>query len=139
MRLHSEKYAAIITGFLSDDRRGLVRTARNLIVKTVAPDYAIVTEIFRATPYVNTKQKCFSVLLTASKWQRLLFILDALEIGGDEMIEAAKIALERWMGAYNRSFIKVTPAQAQKIRESIERLGGRLSARTQRQLLFLSK
>ena len=137
MRLDGERFVPAITRFLSDHRAGVVKTARNLIIKTGSPDYAKVMEIFHATPYVNTKQKCFSVLLTASKWQRLVFILDALETGGTEMTEPAKAALERWMGRVNRAFSVATPDQVKEISDRIQRVKGELSARTLRELLFL--
>jgi len=64
MRLDSEKYAATFTELLTDDRVGIVKTARNLLTKTSLPDYARVMEIFRTTPYENTKQKCFLEVIT---------------------------------------------------------------------------
>ncbi len=136
MWLDSGKYVEAITDFLSDDRVGIVKTARNLIIKNAVPDYARVMEVFRNTPYLNTKQKCFSVLLMASKWQRLIFILEALETGG-KITEPANVALDRWIESYNRSYVSATPAQIEIITESIQRLGRRLPARAQRQLLFL--
>jgi len=64
MRLDSEKYTATITELLTDDRVGIVKTARNLIIKTSLPDCTRVMEIFRTTPYENTKQKCFLEVIT---------------------------------------------------------------------------
>ncbi|MCL2013751.1 MAG: hypothetical protein FWG69_02040 [Oscillospiraceae bacterium] len=137
MRLDSEKYSPQITDFLSDNRTGIVKTACNLIMKTAVPDYTRVMEIFRTTKFTNTRQKCFSVLLTASKWQRLIFILDILEIGDSDMIESATVALDRWFDNWNRSYTVATSAQIEKITESIERLGNRLPTGMHRQLLFL--
>ena len=137
MRLDSAKYVKMITDFLSDKRPGVVKTARNLIIKTAAPDYNRVMEIFRATTYSYTKQKCFSILLTARKWQRLEFILEVLEIGGDEMAEPVIAALGRWIKGYNCSFAVPTPAQIARITESVQRLGDKLPATTQHTLLFL--
>ena len=137
MRLDGERYAATITEFLTDDRAGLVKTARNLIIKTSLPDYARVTEIFRNTPYENTKQKCFSILLTASKWQRLIYILDVMESGVGDMANKVENAMNRWIGSYIRSYAVASSAQIEKIDESIKRLNSKLSERTQKQLLFL--
>ena len=137
MRLDGEKYSPQITAFLSDDRAVIVKTAYNLIRKTSVPDYTKVMEIFRATQFTNTRQKCFSVLLTASKWKRLIFILDVLEFDDGDMIEPAKVALERWIGSYNQAYTTATSDQIEKITKSIERLGNKLPTDMQRHLLFL--
>ena len=137
MRLHGTKYASVITGFLSDDRAGLVKAARNLIIKTDSPDYERVMEIFRVTPYENTKRKCFSILLTAGKWQRLIYILDILENGGEEISESAMTALRGWIVGYNRSYAAASEEQIKSIAESIERFNGKLSDTVRRQLRFL--
>jgi hypothetical protein len=137
MRLDGEKYAAKITEFLADNRISIVKTARNLIIKSTSPDYSKVMGIFRDTSYENTKQKCFLILLTASKWQRLIYILDVLENNVGDMTKKAEDAINRWIGSYNCSYVVATPAQIEAIAESIRRLGGRLSAKTGRQLLFL--
>jgi len=139
MHLCGEKYAAAITAFLADDRAGIVKTARNLILKTDSPDYEKVMGIFRSTPHENTKRKCFSILVTASKWQRLIFILDVLETGGEEMAGIATQALQRWTASYNRSFVMASKAQIEQITESIKQLGDNLTENMQRQLLFLVK
>ena len=76
MRLNSAKYESEIVEFLTDERAGIVKTARNLILKAGSPDYARIVQIFKTTQYEKTKQKCFSILMTASKWQRLIYILD---------------------------------------------------------------
>lgn len=137
MRLSGEKYAAAIIEFLADDRIGIVKTARNLIIKSGCSDYKRVMDIFRSTPYENTKQKCFSTLLTASKWQRLIFILDVLETGGKEIMESAMAALERWILSYNHSFVMANKAQTEQISDSIKRLRSKLPERMKSQLLFL--
>jgi HEAT repeat protein len=139
MRLNSAKYTASTINFLADSREGVVKTARNLLLKTTVPDYGRVLEIFRATQYPNTKQKCFSILLTASKWQRLVFILEALESGDSSLRESAKFALNKWIGSYNRSYAVAAPAQIEEIRKRIERLRRVLTDETQRQLLFLCR
>jgi len=115
MRLDGTKYALAITEFLADHRVGLVKTARNLIIKVNSPDYVRVMEILRSTPYENTKQKCFSILLTAGKWQRLIYILDVLENGGLQMVETSMAALKGWIIGYNSSFAVASAAQIEKL------------------------
>jgi hypothetical protein len=137
MRLDGKKYAAVITEFLKDGRAGIVKTARNLILKSYSPDYMRILEIFRTTSYVNTKQKCFSILLTASKWQRLIYILEALNSDGGSILEKAEDALARWIGNYNRSYIAATRVQIDTFTKSMEDLGGKLSPKTKQQILFL--
>ena len=139
MRLASTKYVELITEFLADNRVGIVTTAKNLIIKTALIDYSRITEIFYATPYKITKQKCFSILLTTRKWPRLILILDVLESGESEIAESATVALQRWVGNYNRSFVTPNEAQIKQIRESIDRLGNKLPLNMQRQLAFMLK
>ena len=137
MRLSCNKYDAAITEFLMDDRVGIVKAARNLILKTASPNYARVMEIFKATPYENTKRKCFSILLTASKWPRLIFILDILENGGEGITDYAIAALERWIDIYNRSYAVASKAQTELIFDNIKRLGDTLPESLRNKLLFL--
>lgn len=139
MQLSNEKYVDVITDFLADNRDGIVKTARNLIIKTASIDYPKIMNIFRATPRVNTKQKCFSILLTASKWQRLIFILDAMKSSEDEITETALVALRRWLGSYNNSYATPSEAQKEQIVKSIECIGNKFTVNIQRQLLFLVK
>ena len=136
MRLDKTKYAPAIAGLLADERPGVVRVARNLLVKAAA-DYGRIMEIFRCTSYNNTKLKCLSILLTAGKWQRLIYILDAMETGGGEMAEPAKAALARWISDRNRSYAVASKAQLQEIAARMERLGSKLPADMRRQLAFL--
>ncbi|MFT9055673.1 MAG: hypothetical protein ABF449_03465 [Ethanoligenens sp.] len=137
MRLDGDMYAPLITELLGDNRVGIVKTARNLICKSNAPDYARVMEIFKNAPCENTKQKCFSVLLMAGKWKRLIFILNVLESGGEMMSESALTVLARWVGAYNRSYILPNKVQVEQIKASIRNLADRIPERTQQELLFL--
>ena len=139
MRLSGEKYINRITDFLLDSREGIVKTAKNLIVKTTSIDYPKVMNIFHTTLYENTKQKCFSILLTAGKWQRLIFIFHVLESSRDEIAESALANLHRWIESYNRSYVTPSVAQKEQIMESIQCLGDKLPSKLQCQLLFLIK
>jgi len=143
MRLAGNKYSAAIIEFLADDRDGIVKTARNLIIKTAWINYSRIMEIFRATPCESTKQKCFSILLTASKWQRLIFTLEVLENGGESIAKSAVTALRKWIVSYNRSH-NAAPSETQvnqikQILENIRFLRNKLSANMQRELQFLLK
>ena len=137
MRLNGAKYIPAITEFLADERSGIVKTARNLIKKTDSPDYTRIMQIFKTTQYENTKQKCFSILMSASKWQRLIYILDVLEIGGTDIEEKANDALDRWIMTYNRSYATASREQVQEISEAIIRLERKLSEKVRKNLLFL--
>jgi len=137
MKLNGNVYISEITEFLTDSRVGIVKTARNLIIKTTSINYSRVVAIFHATPYENTKQKCFSIMLTDSKWQRLIYILDVLENGGEKISETALLALHKWIWNYNRSFAVPSDVQSRRILEGIHRLENKLSTKMQQQLLFL--
>ena len=97
MRLNPAKYVPEITELLADERASMVKTACNAIIKFGFTDYSRILEILKTSPYENTKKKCFSILLTATKWQRLIYILDVLENGKKEIEENTYDALVRWI------------------------------------------
>ena len=137
MRLDHDHYASQITDYLSDQRPGIVKTARDLIIKTTAPDYIKVMNIFRTTLLDNTKKKCLSILLTAPKWQRLIYLLEALEIGSAAIFDIANVELLRWQQTYNRSFITPSETQVEQIKQSMQRLDNKIPMKTKKELLFL--
>lgn len=137
MRLDSTKYTSQITEFLNDEHAGIVKNACNLIIKYALPDYERVMEIFRATSFENTKLKCLRILLTAGKWQRLIFILEVLEHSKGDIAEKAEDAINRWILSFNRSYIQATPSQITAIQEIIERLDSRIPKPLKKQILFL--
>lgn len=137
MRLNGARYLPKITDFLTDKRTGVVKTAGILILKTDAPDYARIMDIFKRTQFITTKRKCFSVLMKASKWQRLIYILDVLEAGGTEMEEQANDALSRWILTYNGSYANASRDQIQSISGSITRLDRKLPEKVRTNLRFL--
>lgn len=136
MRLDNEKYAPIITEFLADDRAGIVKTARNLIIKIVSPNYERVMEIYHSSPYENTKKKCFSILLNAAKWQKLIFILGVLETRSEDITESAKVALRQWVERFNRSYATASKVQIEEISEKVGRLNGKIPSELHRRLVF---
>jgi len=137
MRLNPAKYVPEITELLADERASMVKTACNAIIKFGFTDYSRILEILKTSPYENTKKKCFSILLTATKWQRLIYILDVLENGKKEIEENTYDALVRWILSYNRSYMAVTEMQQSIISESLTRLERKIPVQLQKQLRFL--
>jgi hypothetical protein len=143
MHLDEQRYAPVITALLLDERPGVVKTARNLLKKTLLPDYARVLAIFHATPYLNTKQKCFSLLLTASLWQRLIFIFEVLEAtDGDmregEMRRSVLAYMRRWLEAgYRRYYIRPSQVEIEQIMAALARNDAVVPDDVKRRLLSL--
>ena len=136
MRLDAEKYRPVITEMLADTRPGIVKTARNLIMKYGPPDYDRVWAIFQQTSSENTQEKCTDIVFAAPKWARLIFML-AVMSGNQETLRAkARDAVKRWLDGFNRSFIAPSDEQSAEIRGRIKELSGFLSPSIERGLLF---
>ena len=137
MRLDSEKYSPVITEMLADARPGIVKTARNLIVKHGRPDFERVWEILQNTPWEDTQSKCTDILFTATKWPRLIYMLEALVRNDAHSKAKALDGIKRWVFHFNRSFVIPSSEQSMKIRSLIMALPGVLSPGLERELLFL--
>lgn len=137
MRLDETIYAPLITELLTDCRLGVVKTACSLIIKSGIKDYDRLLEIFNSSPYENTKRKCFSILLTASKWCRLEFILIVLECSDGELAKSAKTALDSWIISYNHLFAEATTAQTAELLTKVDKVANKLPTSTVKQLKFL--
>jgi hypothetical protein len=136
MRLDDENYSHIITGMLDDARAGIVKTARNLVIKMALPDYEKVKEIFSVSVYKHTKLKCLDVLFSASKWPSIIYMLEALTDDDDDINEKSLVAINRWLLSFNRSFTLPSDKQTKKIRKAIQDLDGIIPANIQKELLF---
>ncbi|MDL2275941.1 hypothetical protein LJC22_07440 [Desulfosarcina sp. OttesenSCG-928-G10] len=136
MRLNSQKYGPMITEMLGDNRASIVKTARNLVLKYGRPDYERTREIFHKTASGNTRSKCADILFTAPKWQRLIYILEAISRDDEQMRKKAFEAVNRWRFDFNRSFTVPSNSQQTEIRRLIHELNGVLSDRMERELLF---
>ncbi|MDR1000555.1 MAG: HEAT repeat domain-containing protein [Clostridiales bacterium] len=136
MRLDSEKYCQVVTEMLDDSRAGIVKTARNLILKSVRLDYDRVWEIFENTIFEHTRLKCLSILFNASKWSRLTYMLKALK-RDEETIRAVGLAsINSWLAAFNNSFTLPSKQQGDKLRQLIGDLKGILPPSVEKELLF---
>jgi hypothetical protein len=87
--------------------------------------------------YEHTKISCFSILLTAQKWDRLIFILGALRIGDEKLHRLAQNAVRRWIEQFNKSFTTPTSGQVELLRELIQSLNGVLTPWAEKELLFV--
>jgi hypothetical protein len=137
MRLDGEKYKSKITEMLDDARAGIVKTARDLVMKTGLPDFEKVKEIFTDTAYMNTKLKCLDILFTAPKWPGIIYMLEAASYDDRQIREKSVDAIDRWLFRFNRSFVLPTPNQAEYIKELIRARGKVLSPKKEKELLFL--
>lgn len=136
MRLDAEKYNPTITEMLADNRPGIVKTARNLILKHGQPDYDRVWTIFQQTPSENTQAKCTDVLFVAPKWARLIYMLAVMAGNEGALRTKAQDAVKRWLSGFNRSFATPSDTQSTEIRKLIKTLSGILPSYVERELLF---
>lgn len=137
MRLNNEKYGKLITEKFSDGRIGVIKTAQKLFIKYDLADFSRVFEIFKETPYEYTKIKCMAILFNASKWERLIYMLEALVAEDDSIKQLELQSIQTWLFSFNRSFAQVKEQQKSKIQMLIEARKDKLSLKTIRELLFL--
>lgn len=137
MRLNNEKYEKLITEKLSDSRIGVIKTAQKLFIKYDLADFSRVFEIFKETPYEHTKIKCMAILFNASKWERLIYMLEALSDVEESVRQIAWLSIQRWVFAFNRSFTQVSKKQKEEIQMLIEKQREKLSDSLVKELLFL--
>ena len=137
MRLNGEKYNPVVTEMLNDDRPGVAKVASNLVLKSGSPDYGRIREIYSEAKYKHTKQKCMDVLFTASKWPRLIYMLEAMQDNEEQIKKKALDAIIRWLFSFNRSFSLPSNTQVDRIRKLVDGLNGVLSDKIQRELLFV--
>jgi hypothetical protein len=137
MRLDNKKYRNTITEMLTDERAGIVKTAQNLIIKYGSANYLRVREILHSTGHGHTKLKCLAILLTASKWERLIYILEAMSFSDDKIKEITLGAIRLWLQTINRSYALPNDSQVEKIQSLIKDLSSILSSDLKRELLFV--
>jgi HEAT repeat protein len=137
MRLNSEKYKTLIIEKLTDHRIGVIKTAQKLILKYHVQDYSRIYEIFCDTPYEYTKLKCGAILFKASKWESLTYMLEALSAEEESIRKFALHSIQRWIFAFNRSFIQASKQQKEKIQILVEKQNEKLSNSLIKELLFL--
>ena len=137
MRLDSENYGHTITKMLNDPRAGIVKTARNLIIKANLTCYEIVKEIFTVTTYKHTKLKSLDILFAAPKWPSIIYMLEALSDDDEEIKEKSLVAIKRWLLVFNRSYSLPCKKQTAEIRDLIRSLNKILPTDIQKELLFV--
>ncbi|MEL7649705.1 MAG: hypothetical protein AAGU76_16540 [Sedimentibacter sp.] len=137
MRLNSEKYKALLTDMLTDSRIGMIKTAQKLILKYNVQNFSRTFEIFQGTPYEYTRVKCAAILFKASKWERLIYMLEALSAEEESIKKLALQSIQRWIFTFNRSYVQVSSQQKNKIQILIEKHKERLSVNLTRELKFL--
>jgi len=137
IKLDGKNYNYTITEMLNDARAGVVKTARDLVLKMSLPDYEKVKEIFSVTAYKHTKLKCLDVLFAASKWSSMIYMLEAVSDDDEDIKNKSIVAINRWLFRYNRSFALPSGKQTEKIRRIIQKLNRQLSSKIQEELLFI--
>lgn len=139
MKLDPEKYKAIVLDMLKDIRPGVVKIAHLLILKYRILEYDRIKEIFAYTPYEITKMKCAALLFTASKWDRLIYMLAAITCDSEKVRQLAYQEIETWLLNFNRSSLPLTSDKKEKIEQLIRNLGVLLPESTQREIHFVLK
>jgi hypothetical protein len=136
MRLDNEKYKHEITEMLADPKIGVIKTAQALTLKYGGVNFDRVCEIFHNTPFEYTKIKCAAILFSASKWQRLIYMLEALSDGIEEL---AMRAIRRWLTEFNRSYVLASARQKESMLKSVRHNKDKLPPALERELLFVLK
>ena len=137
MRLNAERYKDSVLEMLNDNRIGIVKTAQQLIFKYNIQDYGLVQKTFCDTPYEYTKIKCAVILFSASKWNSLIYMLEALSCNVESVQSLTFQAMRKWLFSFNRSYVKVGIQQRERINGLIESLNDKLPVLMKRELLFV--
>ena len=139
MKLESERYSAAVTEMLGDTRSGVRKTARTLVVKCATANFERIREILHESPVEGVKVSCAAVLYTASKWQRLIYMLELLPYEMKSVRNLALTGINRWVFNFNKSFETANARQKEALLKLInahkEQLGGPVA----KNLLFFVK
>ena len=139
MSLNSEKYLCAIIEMLGDCRMGVVKTTHKLLVKHGIVDYTRIQEIFLSTMFEYGKIQCAVILFSASKWQSLIYMLEALPCETESIRKLAIQYINRWLFRFNQSFVAATVQQKETIYQLIYLQGELLPPALKRNLLFVLK
>jgi len=137
IRLNSEKYLSQIIEMLGDSRVGIVKVAQQLIIKYGVPDYNRIQEIFHSTEFEYVKIKCVAILLSAPKWQSLIYMLEALSCTMEDIRKLTIQAIDEWLFKFNKSFTEATMQQKETARQLIDFQGELLPPSVKKELLFV--
>jgi len=139
MRLNTQGYGNIIIEMLLNEQAGIVKTAKLLIIKYNVQDFPRILEIYRNTNVEYTQSKCAALLFTASKWQRLIYMLLVLQSESENVRQLAIESIYKWIITFNKSFLQATEEQKKTIFELVKECEDNLEKEIINQLLFLSK
>jgi hypothetical protein len=139
MRLDAKKYETLVTEKLTAGGVGIVKTAQKLIIKYNIADYNRIFEIFQESPYEYTKVKCLAVLFKAPKWDRLIYMLEALSFTEENIAQSALWFVQIWLSGFNKSFARATDEQKDRIGILLDKHKEKLPAAFTKEVRFLSK
>ncbi len=139
MRLNTQGYGNIIIEMLLNEQAGIVKTAKLLIIKYNVQAFPQILEIYRSTNVEYTQTKCAALLFTASKWQRLIYMLLVLQSESENVRQLAIESIYKWIITFNKSFLQATEEQKKTIFELVKECEDNLEKEIINQLLFLSK
>ena len=136
MRLDYANYSDYIVERFGNETESIVKLARKLTLQYGTTAYQRILEIFHTTLSECGKNNCAIVLFTASKWQRLIYMLEVLSCDMDPVRKLAEYAIRKWLYTYNRSFVAATLQQKEEIRRMINACGDILPEPLGRTVLF---
>lgn len=137
MKLNAEKYKKTVLHLMEDRRCGVVATAKQLILKYDIQDYELIQTIFWRTPYETTQIKCAVILFAASKWNRLIYMLEVLSCDNERVKSLAHQAITRWLIEFNRFHAQVNIQQKNMIYKWIAILEEELSDSMRKEIVFV--
>ncbi len=72
-----------------------------------------------------------------SKWESISYLVRACCETDDDMIARSRLAVDNWLGSFNRDFSTPTAEQVAKLKEALETCGASLTEATREQLQFI--
>jgi len=137
MKLSRDKFIGILPEMLRDSRLGIVKTAQKLILKYDFTDYEKILEIFWEIPYEYTKIKCVQILFSATKWNRLIYMLKTLPCDVESVKNLSLKLISNWLFHINRSWVQVNEQQKERIYTLMKKTENQLPESMKRMLEFV--
>jgi HEAT repeat protein len=95
--------------------------------------------IFASAPRGHIKRNALSLLERLPKWDSIYYLLKAMRDGDEAIADMGRIAIQRWLARFNRTFNLPSSDQIAKVKTALAESDTLLDERTREQILFSIK
>jgi HEAT repeat protein len=138
--LRAEAHVEIFLNALADELPSVSKQALKILArKTSLLSVGRVWALFSATPHLHVKRNAFSLIERFTKWESISYVVSAFCDADEDIAGRARLALDRWLGRFNRSFSAPTSEQLAKLNTALEKCGHFIDEKTRERLQFSLK